>query len=82
NKNISLTLGAGSYQTYREGGNFELPKNNDEFRLWPQLQLVQEIGRFKIEQRYRAELRWTSNGYRNRFRYRLGVLYPFGKMKE
>lgn len=79
NKNVNLTLGAGSYQTYREGGNFELPKNNDEFRLWPQVQLLQEIGRFRIEQRYRAELRWTSNGYRNRFRYRLGVLYPFGK---
>ena len=82
NKNIILTLGAGSYQTYREGGNFELPKNNDEFRLWPQIQLIQEIGRFKIEQRYRTELRWTSNGYRNRFRYRLGVLYPFGKIKD
>jgi hypothetical protein len=25
------------------------------------------------------EMRWTSNGYRNRFRYRLGFSYPFGK---
>ena len=33
----------------------------------------------KIEQRYRAEFRFTSNGYRNRFRYRLGLSYPFGK---
>lgn len=78
-KNVKLTLGTGSYQTYKEGGDFVLPKNNDEFRLWPQLIFFQSIGKFKIEQRYRAEFRFTSNGYRNRFRYRVGVSYPFGK---
>ncbi|MBK8470851.1 MAG: DUF2490 domain-containing protein [Sphingobacteriales bacterium] len=36
----------------------------------------------KIEQRYRAEFRFTSNGYRNRFRYRLSIAYPFGKAKD
>jgi hypothetical protein len=77
--NLSATLGAGSYQTFAEGGDFVRPKNNDEFRIWPQIQLTQNIGRVKIEQRYRAELRFTSNGYRNRFRYRLGLSYPFGK---
>jgi long-subunit fatty acid transport protein len=78
-KNVKLTLGAGSYQTYKEGGNFVLPKNNDEFRIWPQIIFFQSIGKFKIEQRYRTELRFTTAGYRNRFRYRLGVSYPFGK---
>jgi long-subunit fatty acid transport protein len=78
-RSVRLTLGAGSYQTYKEGGSFERPKNNNEFRLWPQVILFQEIKRFKIEQRYRTEFRWTSNGFRNRFRYRLGVTYPFGK---
>ncbi len=81
-KNVNLTLGAGSYQTYKEGGNFVLPKNNDEFRLWPQIIIFQSIGKLKIEQRYRAEFRFTSNGYRNRFRYRLGVSYPFGKARN
>ena len=81
-KNVMLTLGAGSYQTYKEGGDFVLPKNNDEFRIWPQVILFQSIGSLKIEQRYRAELRWTSNGYHNRFRYRLGVSYPFGKERN
>ena len=81
-KNVRLTLGAGSYQTYKEGGDFVLPKNNDEFRVWPQVILFQSIGKLEIEQRYRAELRFTSNGYRNRFRYRLGVSYPFGKEKN
>ena len=81
-KGLQLALGMGSYQTYREGGNFKLPKNNNEFRLWPQLVLVQEVFGLKIEQRYRAEMRWTSNGYRNRFRYRLGTFYPFGQEKN
>ena len=81
-KNVKLTLGAGSYQTYKEGGDFVLPKNNDEFRIWPQIILSQSIGKLKIEQRYRSEFRFTSNGYRNRFRYRLGVSYPFGKERN
>lgn len=78
NEGVQLTLGAGSYQTYREGGNFVTPKNNNEFRVWPQIQLSQSLGKFKVEQRYRAELRFTSNGYRNRFRYRLLLLRHFG----
>ena len=78
-KNATLSLGAGSYQTYKEGGNFVSPKNNDEFRIWPQIIIFQSLGKLKIEQRYRAEFRFTSNGYRNRFRYRLGLSYPFGK---
>ena len=82
NKNLIVSLGAGSYQTYKEGGNFVLPKNNDEFRIWPQVILLQSVGKLKIEQRYRAEFRFTSNGYRNRFRYRLGLSYPFGKEKK
>lgn len=81
-KNVTLTLGVGSYQTYKEGGNFVTPKNNEEWRLWPQVILHQSIGKLKIEQRYRAEFRFTSNGYRNRFRYRLGLSYPFGKERN
>jgi hypothetical protein len=80
--NMTLTIGAGDYDTYKEGGNFVTPKNNDEFRLWPQIILTQPIGNVKIEQRYRAEFRFTSNGYRNRFRYRVGILYPFGKNEK
>lgn len=81
-KNVKFTLGTGSYQTYKEGGDFVLPKNNDEFRIWPQIILFQSVGQLKIEQRYRAELRWTSNGYRNRFRYRVGASYPFGREQK
>ncbi len=82
NKGFQFTLGAGSYQTYKEGGDFILPKNNNEFRIWPQVNLYQTVGVFKIEQRYRAEFRFTNNGYRNRYRYRLGLLLPLGRDKD
>lgn len=79
NNTINFTLGAGNYQTYSEGGDFRLPRNNNELRIWPQFTLIQTLGDFKLEQRFRQELRFTSNGYRNRFRYRFGVSYLFGK---
>jgi long-subunit fatty acid transport protein len=82
NNQLKVSLGAGSYQTFREGGNFITPKNNNEFRLWPQLILFQSIGKLKIEQRYRTEFRFTSNGFRDRHRYRLGVSYPFGQERK
>jgi hypothetical protein len=81
-RNVKLTLGTGSYQTFSGIGDFGLPKNNNEFRIWPQLVLLQTEGKLKIEQRYRSEFRFTSNGYRNRFRYRFGLTYPFGKLKN
>lgn len=79
NKYFKLSLGLGSYQTYQEGGNFVEPKNNDEFRIFPTILFFQNIGNIHIEQRYRMELRFASDGYRNRFRYRVGLSYPFGK---
>jgi hypothetical protein len=80
--NLKFTVGAGRYVTYKQGGNFVKPKNNDEFRLWPQVILNHSIWNLKVEQRYRAEKRFTSYGYRNRFRYRLGLSYPFGSDKK
>ena len=81
NKNVIVTLGAGSYQTFADVGNFSLPKSNDEFRVWPQIILFESLGKIKLEQRFRYDLRFTSNGYLNRYRYRLSLLYPFGKEK-
>ena len=80
--NVLLTLAAGDYDTYKEGGNFKSPKNNDEFRIWPQITLTQSIKRLKIDQRYRAEFRFSKNGYKNRYRYRAGISYPFGNTKK
>jgi len=78
-KSVRIALGAGQYQTFSGGGDFVLPKRSDEFRLWPQVSFLQNIGKLTIEQRYRLEMRWISGKYRNRFRYRVGFSVPFGK---
>jgi hypothetical protein len=82
NKNLRFTFGLGKYVTYTEGGNLLMPKTNDEFRVWPQLLMQQSIWKLRIEQRYRYDMRFTSSGYLNRYRYRLAVSYPFGKMEK
>ncbi|WP_310558017.1 DUF2490 domain-containing protein [Flavobacterium sp.] len=79
---VLLTIGAGSYQTFQDGGDFVTPKKNNEFRVWPQITNNQSIGKIIFEQRLRTELRFTSDEYRNRFRYRLGLSYPFGKKNK
>lgn len=76
---LRIGLGGGRYDTYAETGDFVRPKQNSELRIWPHATLEGALGRVKVEHRYRAELRWTSNGYRNRFRYRLGFAYAFGQ---
>jgi hypothetical protein len=78
---LRLSLAVGDYDTYQADGNFRNPKANDELRIWPQLLLQQPLGRLRIEQRARTEMRFNEDGYRNRFRYRVGLSYPFGKEK-
>jgi hypothetical protein len=75
--NGSLLVAMGHYVTYQPDGDFKDPKQNDEFRIWEQFVLNNNIGVLKLEHRYRIEQRFTSSGYRNRFRYRLNVLLPF-----
>ncbi|MEJ7682218.1 MAG: DUF2490 domain-containing protein [Segetibacter sp.] len=78
-KNFGILLGTGQYGTYSNGGNFKSPVLSHEFRLWEQLTLVNNIDRIKIQHRYRIEQRWRSDGYRNRFRYRLNPIIPLNK---
>ena len=61
------------------GGNFKTPMINDETRVWEQVTMNQNISRVKFEHRFRAEQRFTYSGYRNRFRYRLGIIVPINK---
>jgi hypothetical protein len=74
-------IGMGQYVTYEPTGNFKSPVSNSEFRMWVQFTLTNNIDRLKIEHRYRAEQRFTSSGYRNRFRYRLSAIVPINKPK-
>ena len=81
-KGLKLALCFGKYDTYKEGGDFLLPKNSDEKRLWQQAIIDQKIKKIKIEQRYRLELRFTTSGFKTRYRYRFGLAYEFGKVKN
>jgi hypothetical protein len=75
-KNFSLAVAGGKYDTYQAGGDFVTPKTSDEFRLFEQLTMSQYLQHVKFEHRYRIEQRFTQNGYRNRFRYRLQGVIP------
>ncbi|NOY51544.1 MAG: DUF2490 domain-containing protein [Chlorobi bacterium] len=50
-----------------------------EHRIWQQFILTNNIGRVKLEHRYRIEQRWVSSEYRNRLRYRLMLFAPLNK---
>ncbi len=73
---FSVLAGAGSYNTYSAGESFNLPIQNREIRSWLELRMKQQLRRLAFDHRYRAEQRFTSNGYRNRFRYRLSLTIP------
>ncbi len=80
--NFSLTSGFGRYDTYMAGSSFRTPKSNEELRTWLELGMRNTLGKVNFEHRYRAEQRFTSRGFRNRFRYRLSITVPvvsFGK---
>ena len=79
NKSFGILIGMGQYATYSNGGNFKTPVISHEFRLWEQFTLVNNIGKVKIEHRYRIEQRWRNDEYRNRFRYRLNPIIPINK---
>ena len=80
-KNFSFAVAAGKYDTYQEGGDFVTPKTSDEIRLFEQMSMSQYLHRIKFEHRYRAEQRFTKNGYRNRFRYRMQAIVPLNGLK-
>ncbi len=81
NKSISILVGIGQYNTYSIGGNFKKPLTAHEFRLWEQFTLVNNIGKLKLEHRYRIEQRWRNEEYRSRFRYRINPILPINKNK-
>lgn len=78
---LSLNAGLGNYNTYSEGGNFKLPHNQLETRTWLQLALKGEYGKLILENRWRAEQRFTNKGYKNRYRYRLNLVVPLNSEK-
>ncbi|TAE13469.1 MAG: DUF2490 domain-containing protein [Bacteroidetes bacterium] len=78
-KNLGIMVGLGDYNTYSPGGNFKTPKQNAELRSWFQVTVKQPLNAVTLEHRYRAEQRFTSAGYRNRFRYRVQLTAPLAR---
>ncbi len=76
---LSALVGTGRYVTYQVNDNFKSPFLVSENRIWQQLIYNQNFLGFRIEHRLRAEQRYTSSGYRNRFRYRLSAVIPLNK---
>jgi hypothetical protein len=75
-KKAAFLVGMGDYKTYGYPGNFKSPATVKEFRIWEQITLVNNIGRVKIDHRYRIEQRWLNGVFANRFRYRLNPIVP------
>lgn len=78
---LAVLIGTGIHNTYSYGGNFKKPFVSKENRLWEQFSLFNTIGRLKLEHRYRIEQRWSTQGYRNRFRYRLNAIISLNQPK-
>ena len=72
----SLFFGLGKYGTYSDSGNFKEPVKTNEFRMWEQFVLNNNLNRVKLEHRYRIEQRWLNGVFAARFRYRLNAVVP------
>ena len=77
--NLSGLIGTGRYVTYPVNEEFGKPILVSEQRVWQQLIYNQKINGIRIEHRLRAEQRYTTAGYRNRFRYRINAIIPITK---
>lgn len=52
-----------------------------EHRIWQQFIVTDNVGRVKLEHRYRIEQRWVNEDYSGRLRYRLMLFVPLNKPK-
>ncbi len=83
NSTSNLTLGYASITNFAfNDERFENPTVNEN-RIWQQLLMKNNIGRFFFEHRYRAEQRWlksqNNNLYRDRIRYLIRMNIPLNK---
>lgn len=68
-------IGSHVYQSEKKSPEVE------EHRIWQQLITTNQIGRIKLEHRYRVEQRWVNKDYKNRLRYRLMAFIPLNNKK-
>lgn len=78
-KNLTGLFGTGFYNTYQTGGLLQTPAKQKEFRTWLELSLKQTFNRFYFDHRVRIEQRFIPENYKNRLKYRLGLMVPVNK---
>jgi len=80
---VLFTAGFAEVPNYAFQEGFAKPPSSNEHRVWQQVLLRNNYGRFFIEHRYRVEQRWLlsaqQNTYKNRMRYMLRVSVPINK---
>ena len=78
-KKFTSLFGVGFYNTYEPGGFFRTPALQKELRTWLELNLKHSFKRIYFEHRVRLEQRFIGDIYKNRLKYRLGLLLPINK---
>jgi len=78
-RNLTGLIGTGIYNTYLEGELFQTPARQKEFRTWLELNYKHTFGRFNLDHRVRIEQRFIPGNYKNRLKYRLGLILPVNK---
>ena len=78
-KNLTGLLGTGFFNTDTPGEFFRTPALQRELRTWLELNLKHTFSRFNFEHRVRLEQRFIGDNYKNRLKYRLGLLLPINK---
>ncbi len=78
-QNLTVFFGTGFFNTDEPGGFFRTPALQKEIRTWLELNLKQKLNRFNLEHRFRLEQRFIGEIYKNRLKYRLGILVPINK---
>ncbi len=76
NHTITFVAGTGRYNVYSKGGDFVKPLVFKEMRIWEEIALEQHFSRIILENKYHLDQRFTSDGYKNRFKFRIGMTIP------
>ncbi|QMU66359.1 MAG: DUF2490 domain-containing protein [Flavobacteriaceae bacterium] len=77
----NVLLGYGYINSENFIGNTDQERTIQEHRIFQQFITKQNIGRVKLQHRYRFEQRFIESDFRTRFRYFLGLAIPFKESK-
>ena len=78
---FGFATGLAVYNNYQTTGNFVKPSTLKEFRIYEEVAFKYSFSRFNFINRYRVDERFTTIGYRTRFRPRLGLILPVNHQK-